>query len=147
MQMNAGDIGTYPKFKQYVSIAIPKLVDAPTIISAIHKYAGIIDEAKIKEALLWGKGPLIKILVMDDYGQFTPNSSSNEIRIQEKIVKEFESGSKNSLKKTKSGNLVYLVGVTLLHELTHWADDQDGIDTEGEEGEHFENAMYGKVIV
>ncbi len=48
MQMNAGDIGTYPKFKQYVSIAIPKLVDAPTIISAIHKYAGIIDEAKNK---------------------------------------------------------------------------------------------------
>ena len=75
MQMNAGDIGTYPKFKQYVSIAIPKLVDAPTIISAIHKYAGIIDEAKIKEALIWGKGPIIKILVMSDYGQFTPNSS------------------------------------------------------------------------
>ena len=147
MQMSTGDVKTYPKFKQYVSIAIPKIVEVTSIITAIHKFAGIIDEAKIKEALLWGKGPLIKIVVMNDYGQFTPNSQSNEIRIQEKIVKEFESGSKNSLKKTKSGHLVYLVGVTLLHELTHWADDQDGIDTEGEEGEHFENAIYGKVIV
>lgn len=147
MQMSADDIKKYPKFKQYVSIAIPKVVEATTIIKAIHKYAGVIEESKIKEALLWGKGPMIKIVVMDDYGQFTPNSLSNEIRIQEKIVKEFESGSKNSLKKTKSGKLVYLVGVTLLHELTHWADDQDGIDTEGEEGEHFENAIYGKVIV
>ncbi|HSK73696.1 MAG TPA: hypothetical protein VK892_18505, partial [Pyrinomonadaceae bacterium] len=147
MQMSGDDIKKYPKFKQYVSIAIPKVVEATTIIKAIHKYAGVIEESKIKEALLWGKGPMIKIVVMDDYGQFTPNSLSNEIRIQEKIVKEFESGSKNSLKKTKSGKLVYLVGVTLLHELTHWADDQDGIDTEGEEGEHFENAIYGKVIV
>lgn len=145
--MSGADTTTYPKFKQYVSIAIPKVVEATSIIAAIHKYAGIIDEAKIKDALLWGKGPLIKIVVMDDYGQFTPNSKSNEIRIQEKIVKEFESGSKKSLKKTKSGKLVYLVGVTLLHELTHWADDQDGIDTAGEEGEHFENAIYGKVIV
>ena len=147
MQRSGDDIKKYPKFKQYVSIAIPKVVEATTIIKAIHKYAGVIEESKIKEALLWGKGPMIKIVVMDDYGQFTPNSLSNEIRIQEKIVKEFESGSKNSLKKTKSGKLVYLVGVTLLHELTHWADDQDGIDTEGEEGEHFENAIYGKVIV
>jgi hypothetical protein len=147
MQMSADDIKKYPKFKQYVSIAIPKVVEATTIISAIHKYAGVIEESKIKEALLWGKGPMIKITVMDDYGQFTPSSLSNEIRIQEKIVKEFESGSRKSLKKTKSGKLVYLVGVTLLHELTHWADDQDGIDTEGEEGEHFENAIYGKVIV
>ena len=147
MQMSGDDIKKYPKFKQYVSIAIPKVVEATTIIKAIHKYAGVIEESKIKEALLWGKGPMIKIVVMDDYGQFTPNSLSNEVRIQEKIVKEFESGSKKSLKKTKSGKLVYLVGVTLLHELTHWADDQDGIDTEGEEGEHFENAIYGKVIV
>ena len=147
MQMSADDIKTYPKFKQYVSIAIPKVVEVKSIINAIHKFAGTIEDATIKEALLWGKGPMIKIVVMDDYGQFSPDIGSNEIRIQEAIVKEFESGSKNSLKKTKSGQLVYLVGVTLLHELTHWADDQDGVDTPGEEGEHFENAIYGKVIV
>lgn len=145
MQMSAGDITTYPKLKQYVSVAIPKVVDVKPIMEAIHKYAGIIDEQKLKDALEWGKGPMIKIVVMNDYGQFTPNSQSNEIRIQEAMVKEFEAG--KGLRQTKKGKLVYLVGVTLLHELTHWADDQDGIDTEGEEGEHFENAVYGKVIV
>ena len=41
---------------------------------------------------------------------------------------------------------VYLVGVTILHELTHWGDDQDGVDRPGEEGEEFEIKVYGKVI-
>lgn len=145
MQMSADDIKKYPKLKQYVSVAIPKVVEVESIMSAIHKYAGIIDEQKLKDSLQWGKGPMIKIVVMDDLGQFTPNSKSNEIRIQEALVKDFEAG--KGLRKTKTGKLVYLVGVTLLHELTHWADDQDGIDTEGEEGEHFERAVYGKVIV
>lgn len=145
MQMSGGDITKYPKLKQYVSVAIPKVVDVKPIMEAIHKYAGIIDEQKLKEALEWGKGPMIKIVVMNDLGQFTPNSQSNEIRIQEAMVKDFEAG--KGLRQTKKGKLVYLVGVTLLHELTHWADDQDGLDTEGEEGEHFENAVYGKVIV
>ena len=147
MQMSATDMSSYPKFKQYVSVALPKVVNVPSIINAIHKYAGTIEKSTIKDALHWGKGPMIKVVVMDPYGEFSPGVSSNELRIQKKIVDEFESGSRNSLKKTKSGDLVYLVGVTLLHELTHWADDQDGTDTVGEEGEHFENAVYGKVIV
>jgi hypothetical protein len=145
MQMSADDTKNFPKLKQYVSVAIPKVVEVKPIMEAIHKFAGIIDETKLKESLEWGKGPMIKVVVMNDLGQFTPNSKSNEIRIQKAMVEEFEAG--KGLRKTKWGHLVYLVGVTLLHELTHWADDQDGIDTEGEEGEHFERAVYGKVIV
>jgi hypothetical protein len=38
-----------------------------------------------------------------------------------------------------------MVGVILLHELVHWADDQDGVDTVGEEGFSFEDAVYGGV--
>ena len=45
-----------------------------------------------------------------------------------------------------TGKLVYLVGVTLLHELAHWADDQDGVDTSGEEGELYEKDVYGKLV-
>jgi len=39
-----------------------------------------------------------------------------------------------------------LTGVTILHEFTHYGDDQDGEDIPGEEGEHFEKAVYGKVV-
>ena len=66
-------------------------------------------------------------------------------------MKEFEAG--KGLRATTSGKQVYLVGVTLLHELTHWADAQDGHDDAvpgdpgNEEGEAFERAVYGGVIV
>jgi hypothetical protein len=135
----------FPKLRQYVSVALPVVQTVKPIIAAIKKFAGEIDEATIKQALVWGKGPMLKVVEMDPLGQFTPNSNSNEIRLQKDMVKEFERG--KGLRKTASGHLVYLVGVTILHELTHWADDQDGVDTAGEEGELYEKEVYGKVIV
>ncbi len=45
-----------------------------------------------------------------------------------------------------------VAGVTLLHELTHWADAQDGVDNPvpgdptNEEGMAFERDIYGKVM-
>lgn len=60
------------------------------------------------------------------------------------MVEEFEAG--KGLRKTATGKLVYLVGVTILHELTHWADDQDGVQEIGEEGNRYEKSVYGKVI-
>ena len=65
-------------------------------------------------------------------------------------VKEFEAG--KGLRKTAHGHMVFLVGVTLLHELTHWADDQDGVDDPvpgdptNEEGEEFERRVYGGIV-
>jgi hypothetical protein len=145
MQMSKQDIKDFPKLHQYVSIKIPDVRDIQIIIDTIQKHAGTITKAVIKEALIWGKGPMLKVVVMAPLGEFTPNTSSNEIRLQKAMVQEFEAG--KGLRKTASGKLVYLVGVTILHELTHWADDQDGVDTPGEEGELFEKDIYGKVIV
>lgn len=43
--------------------------------------------------------------------------------------------------------MLYLVGVTLLHELVHWCEDQDGVDqTLSKEGLDFEQMVYGRVI-
>jgi len=52
----------------------------------------------------------------------------------------------HGLRKTKWNKNVFLVGVTLLHELVHWADNLDGIDFPDEEGEQFETDVYGMVI-
>lgn len=145
MQMSKGDTSKFPKLKKYVSCSIPEVSTVKPIIDAIKKNAGTISETTIKDALVWGQGPMLKVLVMSPLGEFSPGISSNELRLQEKMVKEFEAG--KGLRKTLSGKLVYLVGVTILHELTHWADDQDGIDTTGEEGELFEKDVYGKVII
>ncbi len=143
--MSGGDTKDFPKLKYYVSTNLPQVAMVKPIIDAIKKHAGDIKEETIKEALKWGKGPMLKVVVMAPLGEFSPYKKSNEIRLQKAMVQDFEKG--KGLRKTAAGALVYLVGVTILHELTHWADDQDGVDTVGEEGELFEKDIYGKVIV
>lgn len=151
MQMLKDDIKRFPALRYYVSINMPEVRKVNSILNAISTLSGTIDMAKLKKALLWGQGPVIKVVKnLGAFGEFTPNSSSNEIRIDEDLVKEFEQGGRAGLRKTPKGQLVYLVGVTLLHELTHWADDQDSDDftggVEGEEGDEFERVVYGGVI-
>ncbi len=143
MKMNANDIKAYPKFADYVKNSIPKVMNVPSIVFAMHK-VGQLNRVKLKMALAWNNGPIIKITpLLPGYGQFTPNIKSNEIRIKTAIVKDFESGKGKRI--ARAGN-VYLVGVTLLHELVHWGDDQDGVDRPGEEGSEFERLVYGSVI-
>ena len=142
MQMSADDIKTYKKFYKYVSLSMPEVAGVTKIINEIQKEAGTISTAKIKEALLWGKGPMVKVEDMDDAGEFTPGT--NTIKIRKTRVEQFEAG--KGLVKAPNGKLVYYVGVILLHELTHWADDQDGVDNPLEEGDEFEKAIYGGVI-
>ena len=145
MQMNSGDISTYKKFHKYVSLKIPEVAGVGVIINAIKKQAEqgtTISRATIKEALEWGKGPTVQVEDMSDEGRFTPGT--NILRIRKLRVEQFEAG--KGLVKTPKGQMVYFVGVILLHELTHWADDQDGIDNPLEEGAEFEKAVYGGVI-
>lgn len=144
MRLSKADIKKYPKFARYVSLNMPEVAQVAVIVNKIQELAGTISKAKIKEALQWGKGPMVKVadLPADINGEFTPDVGSNEIRINRKRVEQFEAG--DGLEATATGKLVYVVGTILLHELTHWADDQDGVDTPGEEGKAFEMAIYGK---
>jgi hypothetical protein len=157
MQMDPADIKCFPKFHYYVSINIPEVAKVGTIINAIAGLSGTTSKQTIKQALIWNCGPRIKIvkdLRGDDgkkaFGEFTMGANSQEIRIDKDLVREFERG--KGLRKTPNGQLVYLVGVTLLHELTHWADDQDGVDDPipgdptNEEGEQFEIQVYGGIV-
>ena len=144
MQLSREDIRKYPKFAKYVSLRIPEVAQVMVIVNKIKELAGTITVTKIKEALEWGKGPMVKVADLPDTtnGEFTPDIHSNEIRINRKRVEQFEAG--RGLEAAANGKLVYIVGTILLHELTHWADDQDGVDTAGEEGKAFEQGIYGK---
>jgi len=143
MKMSPADQTKYPKLKQYASKSIPEVIKVPSIVHAMNK-VGQLKRQRFKTAITWGQGPLLKITpLVGAYGEFTPNTGSNEIRIQTQIVEDFEKG--RGVKKSRAGK-VYLVGVTLLHELVHWGDDQDGADRPGEEGEEFEKLVYGWVI-
>jgi hypothetical protein len=146
MKMNPADIKKYPQFHEYVSVRIPQVRTMPFIINALKKFSGNNSEEKIKDALLWNKGPTIEIvpglICAGDpaSGCYAPDSI--KIQIKEERVKEFEKG--KGLKHTATGRLVYFVGVTLLHELCHWAND--GTGEEDLTHEKFEQTLYGKVI-
>ncbi len=143
MKMTASDIRTYPKLAYYVKENLPEIINVPIIVSALNRI-GQINEMNLRLALVWGSNPTLKIThIAGGYGEFTPNTNSNEIRIDKAMVEEFEAGT--GKREARAGK-VYLVGVTILHELVHWGDDQDGIDRAGEEGEEFEQMVYGSVI-
>ena len=143
MRMTTADIRTYPKLAYYVKNDLPGLLRVPAVVSAMNRI-GQINRARLQTALSWGFGPEIRITnLVGALGEFTPNRGSNEIRVDRQLVQEFDAG--RGRRAARAGN-VYLVGVTLLHELVHWGDDQDGIDRPGEEGEEFERLIYGSVI-
>src|SRR5215475_16204550 len=98
MQMSVQDIKDFPKLHQYVSCKIPEVRDVKIIIDTIQKHAGTITKAAVKEALVWGKGPMLKVVVMAPLGEFTPDTGSNEIRLQKAMVQDFEAG--KGLRKT-----------------------------------------------
>lgn len=140
MKMNLADQKNYPNLAYYVKNHLSKVNRIPKIANALLKN-GEIKKKTLQVVLSWGRQPALKVVVMpkNQCGEFTPNSKSNELRISKSLVKEFEkSGGKAKITK--------LVGATILHELAHWGDDQDGKDIPGEEGNLFETAAYGAVI-
>lgn len=144
MKMSAADQLSFPKLKQYVQKSLPSVADVPIIRSAFLEI-GQLNHSKLKQALAWGNEPTLKVTKLTGaVGEFTPDTGSNEIRLDTDMVREFENG--GGWRNARAGR-VLLVGVTILHELIHWGDDQDGVDRPGEEGEEFERRVYGKVIV
>lgn len=143
MKMTKKDIKQYPKLAYYVRVNLLQVIYEPSIVSAMNKI-GSLGKLRLRNALTWEQGPQIKITNLTRaFGEFTPFIKSSEIRINTQLVNDFENG--KGTRVARAGN-VYLVGVTLLHELVHWGDDQNGIDRPGEEGNEFETLVYGSVI-
>ena len=145
MRMTDEDIKKYDKFYKYVSLVLPKVGDRIGAMTIIANLSGE-DEEVIREALIWGRGPMIKIVRTIGFGYYNPKKR-DEIAIRRKWVKQFEKG--NGKRGINLGEPVELVEVILLHELTHWADDRDYLDQTGpnvEEGNEFEMSYYGKIV-
>ena len=147
-------ITQYPKLQSYVENDIAALADVPLIVNAIKKFSGQTSMATIRRGLSWGTPPHIKIVPglkcggSEAYGCYAWGSSN--IQIDYWHAQSFEVGA--DLRPTRNGTMVHRVGVILLHELTHWADAQDGIDDvipddpSNEEGHAFEREVYGHII-
>jgi hypothetical protein len=153
MKMKAADIAKYPKFAHYVRHKMPDLIHVPSVVYNL-KTKGSLSEAEVRHALRWGTEPLIVITdlshgqcsVPSAYG-CTRKANHHQIEIDQGTVQDFEK-SPNGLGvgKNAKGQNVYIVGVTLLHELCHVGHYQHGKAEKAEAGFTFENSTYGKSV-
>lgn len=150
MIMSAADQVTFPKLARYVRRSLPEIANIQSMQRAFLRFAQM-DRTTLRRALAWGNQPTLAIVAITSppgsfiNGEFTPDIGSNEIRLNRILVDAFEAGAPPNLAFTQNarGQRFPRVGATILHELVHWGDDQDGIDFPGEEGELFEQAVYG----
>jgi hypothetical protein len=150
MIISAANQVTYPRFTRYVRRSLPSIANIASMRRAFLRYAQM-NRVTLQRALAWGNQPTLSIAPIASpagtfiNGQFTPNTGSNTITLNQTLVAAYEAGAPPNLAYTRnaSGKRMPRVGVTILHELVHWGDDQDGIDYAGEEGELFEVDVYG----
>jgi len=151
--MTTADITKYPKFAEYVRYKVPELVNVGPVVYNLRT-KGLLTDAEISDALRWGHEPLIVITDLSNgqcgvpsaYG-CTRKANHDQIEIDEGTVQNFED-SPNGLGvgKNGKGKNVYIVGVTLLHELCHVGHYRRGEVEKGEAGFAFEDATYGKAV-
>ncbi len=135
MKLSAADEKKYPKLHYYMKNDLPKVGKIPRISNALKKY-GQIQKKDLQTSLKYGTAPVVKVTTLNQAcGEFTPNSKSNELRLHKSLVQKFEASKGDKV-------LRMTIGATILHELVHWGDDQDGKDYPGEEGELFEKHVY-----
>jgi hypothetical protein len=91
MKMSAADQTAYPRFAKYVREQGPIVVQVPAIVHAMMKM-GQLTNPKLKSALTWGRGATIKVtpLTGGAYGEFIFGTKWTKIRIEKKVVEEFE---------------------------------------------------------
>lgn len=117
----------------------------------MKKYGGFSDQ-QLKEVFTWGKGPAvhvfdIEITKFDDNLEvealgFTSNWQGG-IGIDIDMVQKLESANLDDREQ-----LLFLVGVTILHETVHWGFDLNKlpIRTTKDEGVFFEKKAYGAKV-
>src|SRR3954449_2537215 len=104
---------------------------------AFVKWCG--SEARAIEACTWGKGPLVQInskMVGRANGKYKGGTFPDTVFIHGKVANAYESG---------DGWVIW--ESTVLHEMIHWARQQEGLkDGDVEVGQEFEMEAYGEHI-
>ncbi|MCI0551707.1 MAG: hypothetical protein L0287_12185, partial [Anaerolineae bacterium] len=125
---------SYPKAAKRI-LSLDRRITSK-MLAAFGTY-GQASRKDVFKALMPGSGPNVQEKVLSRaFGEFKPGCGSDILNISTALLMDFEAG--------RASNL--LLDATVLHELTHYFDDQDAIDYPGEEGELFETHSYGRII-
>jgi len=137
-ELDAATIQKYPRLARYLQCCIQNITSDSRIMAGFSKF-GQMSTNDVAKYLEWGKGPKIVPKAMSEKnGQFKPGIGSNILEINEKILNQLET----ALGSSSNENLLLVIS-TILHEFTHYGDDQDGVDYPGEEGQLFEEFVWG----
>jgi Metallopeptidase toxin 3 len=128
----------YPKLAKWIIDELPKVKSNGKVWSAFVTYSELSDKARY--AVMPHYHPYIDYKVMLDLGRFDGPKAPSTIYLAKSLCERFES------KDWKLAKMHRLMEATLLHELVHWGDWQDGKDQDGDEGELFELKAYGEVL-
>jgi len=164
MRLSNEDQKNFPKFTQYISRKMPEVTKVPVIVANMKKFGGFSFD-KLCSTLAWGHGPNIKILNLREPTQpghnicvagvasafgCTGGGETKEIEIDSFTVGEFEKDPYGAgIGQNSRHQNVFIVGVTVLHELCHLGCNIHGISeatfTGGEAGNAYEIATYGRI--
>jgi RHS repeat-associated protein len=146
-KLDANFAQQYPRLARYLEYGIQQVLDNPTIMASLQKH-GQMSKENIEEGLTWGSGPNIRVTSLTNtthinipiLGQH-PHGTSN-LLIQKDLIELLEKAT-----GMEREAVLFLVGVTILHEFVHYGDGQDGeYISYPEKGEDFEKDAYGTVI-
>ncbi len=110
----------YPLITSVLRDELPNMANDQFLVNALMEY-GSLTEEQIKDALTWGKGPIIELgNTNPGWGKFSngeDDSDTNIISLHwdlEEIFNVYPDVSKDALK--------FFIAITVLHELTHYGD-------------------------
>lgn len=144
-QISSAQQTAHPRATAFVKNEMPKVANDSRLTGNLDTYGTNTGSTKrnLASDTAWGAGPTVNFTALSGAnGEFSPGVGSTELRINETIATDYQAETDNA--KLPAHEL--FLESTILHEFTHYLDDQDGTDRAGEEGQDFEEANYGTDI-
>lgn len=142
MRVTATFRTNFPLLAAWLTTNIPRVRRNPRVFRAFCRYAELNRRSAV-EALNVGSNPDICFRHMPGAnGEFEGATHPNTVFLAREICLRFE----NNAADRRDPRMHRLLESTVLHEMVHWGDWQDGVDQAGEEGKAFERAAYGRDI-
>jgi hypothetical protein len=141
-QISSAQQTAHPRATTFVRNEMPKVAHDSRLTAHLNTFGTNTGATarNIATEVAWGAGPTVNFTALSGAnGEFTPDSHSTELRINETIATAYQA----EPDATRLPAHELLLESTIVHEFTHFLDDQDGADRAGEEGQDFEEANYG----
>lgn len=138
MKLASSDQAVFTVAHRYLVQSLPKVLHIGSIVDSFCRHARMTP-AEMATALSYGTLPKIAlpaIPIARACGQTVLHRE--EIEVARELARR--------LQRSRTGPNLQLFGITILHEMVHWANMRRGRLLSYEEGEQFEKDAYGAIF-